>query len=343
MDTTEACPPLGTLAAFCDRLLPAPERAAAEAHLDACQLCRHLVAAWGLEAEAQRRERTRARTYSLRAAAAMLVASGALFAWQVLSDRWLGGIVAVHAGTYREGELADPVPFGVGQVLSARAGGTGVLSDGTVFRAGAGALLRLERPGPSERARVWLIEGRVEFAVAKAPGAFRMESEHGTVRVLGTRFEARIHPPRLGAPGCLEVRVLEGNVEAVNGAGSVALRGSEGTFLFCGLPPAGHVWTVPASAAEAVATLESCLGSPAGPELQILIAQLEACGRFGVDEVVARIRDGSREGGERILWARVLAAMNCDEAVDAMGSLLDEIEASSDLASALRGELGGGR
>lgn len=110
------------------------------------------------------------------------------------------GVQVRRMGTLLEGRETWLAP---GDRLTAHAPAEATLGERVRVVLDTGADLTL-----TSASRVDLTRGRAFFAVA--PGAFAVDTPHGTVQVLGTRFEVSVD----GGPGSngLEVRVEEGTV-----------------------------------------------------------------------------------------------------------------------------------
>jgi transmembrane sensor len=105
---------------------------------------------------------------------------------------------------------------------------TVTLDDGSVVRLGPQS--RLEARG----ARAVFLEGVAYFAVEHdAAAPFDVVTRAGTIRVLGTRFEARV------VADTVHVRVVDGTVALSGGGREMQLGAGESGQLVRGAPPAG--------------------------------------------------------------------------------------------------------
>jgi transmembrane sensor len=166
--------------------------------------------------------------------------------------RWVwGGLAAAMVATALAIVLLYPVAGDPPPALSLQAGefvtgatetATAVLSDGTVVRLAPKSRLRI--PGGAGTRDV-ILEGQAFFAVAELPGhPFRVRTPAGEARVLGTRFEVRVHNEEL------RLIVVEGRVALDAGGRQVEVGAGEMSLVKDG----------EATAAVAVQDLEPLMG-----------------------------------------------------------------------------------
>jgi hypothetical protein len=99
----------------------------------------------------------------------------------------------------------------IGQAFTASSASTLAWSDGTRLDLRPGSALRVEAPGPDHRVR--LDHGTLLAEVTPQRGSFRIASEHGDVRVIGTRFTMA------AGQRAVQVQVERGTVELTSPAG----------------------------------------------------------------------------------------------------------------------------
>lgn len=122
---------------------------------------------------------------------------GRLAPWAVAAAAVLVAVLNLRDGGESRNWVPAEIITGAAELATVR------LADGTVVRLAPSSRLRVE----AGRAREVRLDGRALFAVTKQPGEpFRVRTQLGTARVLGTRFELATDQAEL------RLRVLEGRV-----------------------------------------------------------------------------------------------------------------------------------
>ncbi len=242
-----ACLSEEEVAAWVDGGASASERAAWAGHLESCAACRERLSAGlgdgdvgaafdpdALEAAVTGAARSGsaprrtafAGAWRFAAAASVLLAAG----WLLFRS---GDAPARHF-TLPEGRRVGDVP----QDLVAEAF---TLPDGSRARLDPGSRARLLAPGTDERVVIGLARGTLTVEAVKDPRAFRVVSEAGEIRVVGTSFSARafhVWPEAGDAFSVLSVEVSEGAVEFRGAAGMIRVPAGKRAMAFPGRPPA---------------------------------------------------------------------------------------------------------
>jgi transmembrane sensor len=131
---------------------------------------------------------------------------------------------AVVALALWTGPASPEFSFGKGEFVTGGAEtATVVLGDATIVRLGPNSRLRI--PG-NQGSREVELEGQAFFAVAELPGyPFRVRTEAGEARVLGTRFELRT------SDRDLRLVVLEGKVALASATEELEVEAGEISFI----------------------------------------------------------------------------------------------------------------
>ncbi|MBI4230148.1 MAG: FecR domain-containing protein [Planctomycetes bacterium] len=283
------------------------------AHVADCAACRGVLADVAFMTAPQGAARPvagRTRRAWIRAAAAVLLLSVAVSILSRVRPRLPGGIEPVRVA-WRGGGAGEE-RFGPGQPIEC-SGEALRFPDGTVVRGAPAGVVSLGEPTPTERLHLRLQSGGVDLSVARAAGEVTVETGLGEVRVLGTRFSVRLHPPWEEESALLEVEVHEGRVAVRGPGGRAVVETSQRAYLEPGGSPrlelaaaaAGPYW-----AERLSERLDRVFAAGSGPGAARLVAMLRHQGGYGVREAVSRVEDVGLPEMPRVRWFRALCALD---------------------------------